>query len=205
MKWWKYNCEMVCFYILNKRHEKFSNASNVHRSRYSSRIATPLFHFEKKTDSMKRIFCCRLYYGTSKPEVQAELNKSPREPLTLLLGRAFSDLKLKNKPFGIFKPSSKETIEEVLFSCRHGRWFTSANRYDSHTSGKEEKKYGFLANVKDTIRSSSKSVVYTCQVCKFPKLPADIFSTLKYIPYPMLEVIWDNNHRDAPTINEQTT
>jgi len=51
--------------------------------------------------------------GTSNPEIQVELNNSLRELQTLLLGSAFSNQKLKIKPFRIFNPSSKEAIEKL--------------------------------------------------------------------------------------------
>jgi len=63
LQWWKYNCEIICVDILNKRHEQFRNVCNVHRSCYCYRVATPLWQENRQpifsVDFMKRIiFCC---------------------------------------------------------------------------------------------------------------------------------------------------
>jgi len=95
-------------------------------------------------------------HGTSNPDVQAALNNSLREPLTLL-GRVFSNLKLKNNPFKIFNPSSKEAIEEFA---------VDDSLQPTDTTVKQVEKKRTLID---------------------PKLPANILNTLKHIPDPMSE------------------
>ena len=125
------------------------------------------------------------------PQLKEAL-KDSLEPVIILLSSLFQRLKLKGEPFTVFKSASPDDLKELLAVLKQ---LQADIDPDINVS---KKSLPSLPHLQSFLSHCCRSRHYSfsilkcgsadCSICRPPRLPKDVFDTLKHIPDPVREV-----------------